>query len=407
VRILIFEICPTGHRLQYVKVMLDTFCPLTNDIIFATSRNIELTDEYTVHLKHVGHKFTLDASAELNAGGTMTVSFRTFLHFYKIIKKYSPDYIYVPFADGLAQFLGIARLVGMSPLTNNARMEILLMRGKIPQIETSFLNKLKTYAWLKTLELSGADTIHFLNPLQFSKIKESSYIKLASRARLVPEPVEEMKSNSRSVARKKLDIPVDGRYIACLGRLDTRKGVDLLVRSYANANLKINDRLLLVGLATPEIKYILDTEVKHLVKEGRIIHINRYVSQEELEAGICAADVVCTPYPAHFISSGIVVRAAALGKYILASNVGWMGEVVPEFDLGETCNVMDHEIFSSRISTVLDNADSFLISERRKRFVKYHSIRNFSAHLLTGIQKDLELTSDVELTTWNWVVNAE
>ena len=405
-RILIFELCSSGHRLQYVRAMLDSFRHLSTDIILAASANVVSTVEYGVHLSSVEYSFTLDTSTCFSSAGAMKTSFKSFLNFYRIVKKYNPDYIYVPFADGLSQFMGMARLVGISPLNSDMRLEMLIMRGRIPYEQTGLLNRLKTYGWLKATECSGADAIHFLNPLQFSAIKNQKS-KLAKKARIIPEPVEKMEIMSRSEAREQLGIPTEGRYIVCLGRLDLRKGIDLLLRAYANASLAVNDRLLLLGKVTSEIKDILNVELDYLIKNNKVIIIDRYVSQEELGAGICAADVVCTPYPAHLTSSGFVVRAAALGRPVLTSNVGWMGEIVPKFDLGKTCNVTDSEIFSLSISESLNESGSFVVSERGKRFIKFHTLSNFSAHWLSGIYGCLGLPADVKHTTWDWVISMD
>jgi hypothetical protein len=50
-----------------------------------------------------------------------------------------------------------------------------------------------------------------------------------SRFRLIPEPVEQRVPMDRREARRLLAIPVDGRYVAMIGALEPRKGIEELL----------------------------------------------------------------------------------------------------------------------------------------------------------------------------------
>src|SRR5206468_2348258 len=58
------------------------------------------------------------------------------------------------------------------------------------------------------------------------------------RLRLMPDPVETPVATgpaARADVLRRLGVPPDGRYLGTAGLLDRRKGVDLLIRAYADA----------------------------------------------------------------------------------------------------------------------------------------------------------------------------
>src|SRR5439155_26474622 len=90
-----------------------------------------------------------------------------------------------------------------------------------------------------------------------------------------------------------------------------------------------------------------------LQQRERLIILDRYVSDEELLAGVSAADVVCTPYPHHIGSASFVIRAAAANRPVLGANYGWISAMVRTFELGEPCNVEDRVAFANTITASL------------------------------------------------------
>jgi len=218
--------------------------------------------------------------------------------------------------------------------------------------------------------------------------------------------VQPIKVRETVEARRRLGLPLSGRYIASLGNLDARKGIHLLLQAFAQAKLASNDRLLLIGKPSPEIRTLINTQMGPLVRDERLILIDDYVSDETFNFGMCAADVICTPYPRHIGSSGIVVRAVATGKPILASDYGWVGAVVSAFKLGTTVPVHDLGTFAEQIVKSLDNAESFRLTEGGRRFGAFHTIQNFSTHITARIQMRLGQGEPNHKMQWSQVMAA-
>jgi glycosyltransferase involved in cell wall biosynthesis len=247
------------------------------------------------------------------------------------------------------------------------------------------------------------EVLHQLDPIPFSALRRRGG-KFNIHCRIIPEPVEPIEQIDPTEARRRLGIPIHGRYMVSLGSGDARKGTDLLLRAFAHAKLGGDDRLLLMGTMAPAIQQLIEREMKPWLQDSRLILFNQYVSHEMFCLGLNAADVICTPYPRHVGSSGIVVRAAAIGKPILASSYGWVGAVVSTFGLGTTCVVSDIEEFSHHIEATLNSSSSYMQPDEATRFVSFHTLRNFSAHITARIRARRGEPSQSGEVSWDEVM---
>ncbi len=402
-KILVYEPSPGGHRFQYVAVLIQALGGADREIVLATSKGARVSAQYKAHLRSLEHAFHCDDSIRLGSSSVVSYWLKAFLAFRRAVRKHRPDLIYVPFGDGLSQIMGVARLLGVRVSEHKSKMHVLLFRGVVPGDAEGAMGALKSVIWQWITAMAGVTRYHLINPIQLEAIGKYGLQKLADRVCLIPEPVEHMDAIDSTEARRRLGIPVGGRYVACLGALDGRKGVDLLIRAFGQAGLNRDDRLLLLGGASEEIRLLLEKDFGDLVDDQRIVVIDRYVSQEELEAGLFAADLICTPYPNHLTSSGFVVRAAAAGKPVLASDVGWMGQMVPRYELGMVCNVKDISKFSFAIENALECAESFVCSARAQAFSGYHSIDNTIAHWRATLPEDMGHGSETMMVKWESV----
>jgi hypothetical protein len=159
-----------------------------------------------------------------------------------------------------------------------------------------------------------------------------------------------------------------------------------------------------MGKLDPEIRTLITNHMGPEIRDNRLILFDRYVSDEMLGLGMNAVDVVCTPYPKHIGSSGIVVRAASIGKPILASEYGWMGAVISAFQLGTTCPVSNLDRFARQISESLEQASTFRLSECGLRFTQFHTVPNFAAHITARLRMRLTASAPMEHLTWEDVM---
>jgi glycosyltransferase involved in cell wall biosynthesis len=403
-RVLIFELDHSGHRFQYVRVLAESLLPLVRDVVLVTSREATMSQEYTTHLDGLPSNFHVDIQPHYGHGSSSRIALGKMEILHRSLRKFGPDHVYIPYADGVAQILGITRWLRSAPVPDTMEIEGILMRGRFAYPSEHWYDAPCATGWLTALSLAPFSVLHQLDPIPFMAIKKRGG-RLGTKSRLIPEPVEPIPRIEKDEARRRLGIPVDGRYLACFGRLDIRKGAHLLLEACIKAPLLPTDRVLLMGKIDSEVRPLI-ARMGAWVSDGRLVVIDDYVSDAQLSLGICAADIVCAPYPRHVGSSGIVVRAAAVEKPVLTSNYGWVGAVTSAFRLGETCDVGHVDEFARQIRVSLDQADVFCLTEGGRLFTRFHTVRNFAAHLTARLRDRLGCQHATDLVSWECVMTA-
>lgn len=403
-RTLVFELDHTGHRLQFVRVLIEALNPLCKEVILFTSEKAVGSDEYKIHLHEVESFFRLVTHGYTPYGGSFRNALIKLDAFRKALRNERADQLFVPYADGLAQLLGPAKIMGALDLSSKPEIEGIMMRGSFAYPADNWRDRVHAIASLAMTRFLPFEVLHQLDPISFSALKQHG-TKFRAKCHIIPEPVEQIRRVNLSDARRQIGVPTDGRYIVGLGSGDIRKGTDLLVRAFCRAELSVNDRLLLMGKIDPPVRHLIESQMKSYVRNGRLILIDRYLSHELFCLGLNAADMICTPYPRHIGSSGIVVRAAALHKPVLASDYGWLGAVVPTFGLGWTCCTSNIEEFAVRIKTALDSAGSYRQPAEATRFVRFHTVANFATHITARIRTRTGEPLPQGMVSWSEVLS--
>ena len=401
-RVLVFEPDFGGHHFDYLRLILPAFSELAGSVVLSTTTAALDSTQYQMLLKPLSCRVEIDPLPSAR-GGLLLHSVQNARSLARAVRRVRPDHVLVPYADGISQVLGATRPWPM--ISRDVHLEGLMFRGGFAYPATSLRRRAFTFASWELATRASWSRIHHLDPVVFEAIRRRGGA-FASKCDLMPDPVERATPSDRVTARRRLAIPEDGRYVGCIGALDRRKGVDLLIRAFARASLEPSDRLLLVGPHEPHVSAMLCEEYAPLVRGGRIVSVDRFASPPDFEAAVQAADVICTPYPAHVGSASIVIRGAAAGKFVLGSDWGWIGTTIRRFRLGRVCRVDDASEFASAIAASLADAPSFSLGEAGRRFVAFHSPENFVGCWTTYARSRLGLPEAPGRRTWDWVLEA-
>ncbi len=158
-----------------------------------------------------------------------------------------------------------------------------------------------------------------------------------------PEPDAPM---SYFAPRKRVQ---DSRLIFLLcGELSRRKGVLVVLRALAalEPDHQRRVRLRLVGAIHGAERDLVLAGLKNAREvespAGLLLDLDdRFVSDEELDNHIADADVVLALYERSYGSSGTLIRAAAFGRPLIATDEGFVGHCVRVHRLGAPVNVHD------------------------------------------------------------------
>ncbi|TKG96060.1 glycosyltransferase [Puteibacter caeruleilacunae] len=164
---------------------------------------------------------------------------------------------------------------------------------------------------------------------------------------------------TREQALKNLQLDPQYQYLLFFGFIRDYKGLDLLLKAFANPRLaKYNLRLLVAGeFYSNEEKY-LDI-IERFQLQDKIILRNDYIPNEEINNYFCAADLVVQPYKSA-TQSGITQIGYHFNKPMLVTNVGGLSEIIAHDVAGYVINPDELDIANAIID--------FFQNERKEEF---------------------------------------
>jgi len=260
-----------------------------------------------------------------------------------------------------------------------------------------------------TMALSALpfDVVHYMDPVSFDWVVSKVGGKAGRRARLIPDPVEPLPLPTRSKARAMLRLPEHNKLIMSIGMQDHRKGVDYLISACARWRPTEPASIVLAGSLSAQIRQLVTNDYRQLVDNGRLIVLDRYLTNEELGACYAAGDLIAAPYRPHLRSSGIVLHAAAAGKMVLAADNGWFRYMVPKFSLGRLCEPQDPELFVETLDSALHEAEGYKLSAAAKRLLELNRSENLVLQWRRELSRIMGKSEDSPPRDWNWVLNGK
>lgn len=391
-----------GHHLTYVRKLASALVPYAESVVVSVGEGAVSTAEFQQQLGSLGETVDVCPELRIDSRGRLGMVRAIGRAVREAVDRHQPDILYFPTADTVAQSLAVLSWLGAVRLPRGLRVEGAIHRGTFAYPE-GVRRTVPRPVSTALLERSPLNLVHFVDHSVYDFVVDRGGA-FVQKCCLLPDPVEHAESLSKRESRHMLGIPTEGRYIGCSGLLDARKGTPLLIEAFASAPLGPEDRLLLCGRASESVRSLVSERYAALLDNKRIVLIDRYVSDEELRASLGAVDVVCTPHPAHIGLSNIALRALAAGRPVLGSDFGWIGKMVPRFNLGTTCDVRDAGSFSRAIVEALDSSVDYTRSEAATRLLAFHGEANFARSWVAGIREMKGIGPDPELLTFDWVL---
>ena len=138
---------------------------------------------------------------------------------------------------------------------------------------------------------------------------------------------------SRDEALKFLNLDPEQRYMLFFGLIRDYKGLDLLLRAYADSRFrKMNVKLIVAGEFYSGSEKYFELE-KELGLEGMVVWKSDFVPDSEVRYCFGAADIIVQPYKSA-TQSGVTQIAYHFEKPMLVTDVGGLAEIVPDGKVG-------------------------------------------------------------------------
>ena len=138
---------------------------------------------------------------------------------------------------------------------------------------------------------------------------------------------------SREEALKFLGLDPEQRYMLFFGLIRDYKGLDLMLKAYADSRFrKMNVKLIVAGEFYSGSEKYFEME-KELGLEGMVVWKSDFVPDSEVRYCFGAADIIVQPYKSA-TQSGVTQIAYHFEKPMLVTNVGGLAEIVPDGKVG-------------------------------------------------------------------------
>jgi glycosyltransferase involved in cell wall biosynthesis len=176
---------------------------------------------------------------------------------------------------------------------------------------------------------------------------------------------------NRDEALKELGLEREFRYILFFGLIRAYKGLDLLLKAFADERLrKYPVKLLIAGEFYESPEHYLDIIRENNLSEYILI-CDEYIPDREVRAWFSAADIVVQPYISA-TQSGISQIAYHFEKPMLVTNVGGLAEIVPDGKAGYVVEPEVTKVADALIDFFKNNRKENLeqgVKEEKKRFL--------------------------------------
>lgn len=175
---------------------------------------------------------------------------------------------------------------------------------------------------------------------------------------------------SKSLAKKHLGLEETTNYILFFGFIREYKGLDLLIKAFADERFrKLPVKLLIAGEFYIDGNPYLEL-IESLGLKDMIVLRTEFIENNDIVNYFCASDIVAQPYK-DATQSGVTQIAYHFDKPMLTTNVGGLSEMVPDGKVGFVVAPDKNEISEALLRFFYENLEkefSRNVSIEKKRF---------------------------------------
>ena len=313
----IFEDHFEGHHLAYVETLVRyIFEKKKQRPLLLLSEEVQASQQYEIFLKPLESKFEVISLKPIKKMSSF-LRFRRLAGVLKDLEKCGVRTLLIPTAGHLAHMAGIASFVGFRSKKIEIRCGLLRLGVAYPG--RSRWRRLMHGLSFWLLQRAPM-TIFYFDEYAVNVMRKKTGINLKT----IPDPYYSSGIETSTLTSANNLSSSGSICFGCLGGLDRRKGADLLIDAFVKAKFKTKPSLLLAGQITDPTILSKVGVAQTMFGNERVVHLNKFLSNEDYFVALRKMDVVCLPYRRHIGPSGVFVQAASAGKVVIVSNYGWL-----------------------------------------------------------------------------------
>lgn len=277
------------------------------------------------------------------------------------IAKKKPDLLITKFwLPFMAPCLGtIERLV-----RSNRHTKVVSILDNVIPHEHRIGDKMFARYFIRSTDAFVAMSKSVLNDLRlFTKDKPASFC---------PHPLYDHYGErlDRTVALQQLNLSPENKYVLFFGFIRSYKGLDLLLKAFADERLRhSNIKLVVAGEYYGDPKPYLQL-IDELKLDDTVIQCTDFIPDSEVNRYFSAADIVAQPYKSA-TQSGVTQIAFHFEKAMLVTKVGGLPEIVPHGKIGFVVEPDAQEIASALVNFFAQDLKACFeanIKEEKKKY---------------------------------------
>ena len=406
-RALVFEQWQGGHYFNYLECLVPRLASICDEVVVAITAAAASSPRFAEQLGHLEALPNVRFDREVRMpDARMRVRFRAQLgrNVVDAIDRHRPGCVFLPSADEQVLALPLHALAGQGGRVRRLHLEAVL-HYKGYTARDGVAERLLSTLQGQLLKTGVFDCLNFVNFLQYEDAVERR-LPWASMARAAGDPVPQPPRLGRDAARHALGLDPGGRYIGMIGDLDARKAVPATLAAFRASGLAADDRLLLSGRLAEGYAQILRDDYQDLVRAGRVVVMDRFLTAAELQAAFCALDLHVSVYHRFAGLSSLMLKSLAAGVPVLANDHGWARAVVRRFEVGRTVDPADTTGFAAALSAGLEESADYREGLATTRLLAFHSVENFTAGLVERVAVAAGKPVRAPILPWSWVMES-
>lgn len=406
-KVLVFEQWQGGHYFNYLECLVPRLAQIADEVVVAVTRKAAASELFARQLGHLAHlpQVRIDASVPIPEDKSgAAFRWRLARNVVDAMQRHRPDHAFLPSADEQILALPGHALLGHGGGTLKAPIEAVL-HYKAYTARADLRERLTSGLQGALLRTGVFSKLNFVNCLQWEDAVRLG-LRCAAIGRPAGDPVPQPPRIAREPARQLLGLDPAARYIGTIGAMDARKAVPATLAAFRAAALGPHDHLLLAGKLIPEYAALLRDGYQDLVHAGRIVVIDRFLSDDEVASGFAALDVNCSVYTNFSGLSSLMLKSLAAGVPVIAGRHGWSGAIVKRFGVGATVDPGDVDGFAQTMRDALDASAGYVESEPIRRLMQFHSVGSFVEGLVERAATRAGRPPLQPVRSWAWVLDA-
>lgn len=390
--ILIFEPNLSGHRINYLKIILHAL--KEEDKYYTTLLTLEslrkssaletlktqFSDSFDITYTKLSPLIQSIYAGHKLYNRELINYFIVRKHIKRIRVAVNYDLIFFPYLDNLARMLSLTnnpffgiRFCGISmvPSFHYRKMGI-----KTPK---AYFSSIKEKLFVRLLKNKYTKQILTIDQPMYEYIS-NAYPHLLARITYIPDPITFSGKEDKLTSRNYFHIPEHKNVILLYGSVSERKGVLELLRASAHKNFPENLMVVIAGVQTNQIK----KEIQALgYSQEDVLFIDKYLTSKEEYMVFKSADLVWCGYKDFYGMSAVLIQAGAMKLPVISSNEGVVSWITERYETGKTINIQEEEQIINAIRLILeDQKIHHKFSENGYALSKIHAIGIFKEKII-------------------------